>query len=155
MPGHYKSKSCGCNPSMKGGKLLTPKQIKALMGPVTKFRTMPVLNPRMRQRGMGCGHCGQCGKGFFSDLGSAVTGVFKSPLRAAAAIGTFGASELVAIPADMLKRTTGIKTSAVLDVAAPVIGMVGGPEAAIGSKLTSFGLRQVGLGHKRKKRKKK
>ena len=155
MPGHYKSKSCGCKPAMKGGKLLTPKQIKALMGPVTKFRAMPVLNPRMRQRGMGCGHCGQCGRGFFDNLGRAFTGVLHNPLRAAAAIGTLGASELVAIPADMLKRTTGVKTSDVLDVSAPVISMVGGPEAAIGSKLTSFGLRQVGLGPKRKKRKKK
>ena len=114
-----------------------------------KYTTLPV-KPRqlytLRQRGMG--HCGQHGGNFFSDLGSAITGVFHDPVRAIAAVGTLGASELIAAPADLLKRQTGVRTSTLLDTAAPILGPILGPEAALGAKGTSFALKQIGLGRR-------
>ena len=142
-----KLKMCMCH--QKGGMLLSPAQMKMLTRPVRKFSTLPV---KMRPKQMGMGHgcmCNQCGGNIFSDIGGALTGVFRDPLRAAAAIGTLGASEVIAIPADLFKRTTGVRASTVLDKGAPIISAIGGPEAALGSKLTSKGLSMVGLGSRR------
>ena len=144
-----KKKMCKCQ---KGGAFLSPAEIKKLMGPVRRFSTMPVKRKPKQQMGMGCG-C-QHGGNIFSDIGGALTGVFHDPLRALAAVGTLGASEVIAIPADLLKRTTGVRASTVLDKAAPLIGSLGG-EATMGAKATSFGLKQVGLGKKRRGRPKK
>ena len=139
-------KMCMCQ---RGGMFLSPAQLKMLTRPVRKFSTLPVKRPK--QKGMG--HCGcQCGGNFLSDLGGALTGAFRDPLRGLAAVATLGASEVIAVPADLLKRTTGVKASTVLDKAAPIIGPIAGPEAALGSKLTSFGLKQVGLGKKKKRK---
>jgi hypothetical protein len=129
-----KKKMCMCH--QMGGRLLTPAQMKMLTRPVRKFKTLPV---KRKQRGMGHGCC-QCGGNIFDDIGGALTGVFHDPLRAAAAIGTLGASEVIAVPADLFKRTTGVKASKVLDKAA----------LALGSKLTSKGLSMVGLGSRRR-----
>jgi len=135
-------KKCMCQ---KGGMLLSPAQMKMLTRP-RKFKTMPVK----RQKGMGHGcMCNQCGGSFFGDIGSAFKRLAKNPLRLAAAIGTAGASEVIAMPADIIKHKTGIKTSDVLSKAAPVISAVGGPQLALGSKLTSVGLKQIGLGKRR------
>jgi hypothetical protein len=90
----------------------------------------------------------QRGGNFFSDLGSAITGVFHDPVRAIAAVGTLGASEIIAAPADLLKRQTGVRTSTLLDTAAPILGPILGPEAALGAKGTSFALKQIGLGRR-------
>ena len=38
-----------------------------------------------------------------------------------------------------------------LDKTAPLIGPIAGPEAAMGAKATSFGLKQVGLGKKKRR----
>jgi len=174
MPGHYKKKMnkkkrvnkkpqkggqvkkkmhcvCSRNHHQMGGRLLSPAQLKLLQRQHPDFRTLPV---KTKQRGMG--HCGcvQCGGGFFSDLGGALTGAFHDPLRGLAAVATLGASEVVAVPADLLKRTTGVKASKVLDKAAPLISAVA-PEAALCSKLTSKGLSMVGLGSRRKMMKKR
>ena len=166
MPGHYKKKKvlrknnkkpqkggemkkkiCRCH--MRGGKLLTPAQLKLLQRQNPDFRTQPV-----KQKGMG--HCGmpceQCG-GDFLGIGKAFKKVGKSivsnPLRLAAAIGSMGASELMLTPAQLFRDATGIKASKVLDTAAPAIAFVGGPEAALGSKIGSTGLKMVGLGKRR------
>ena len=170
MPGHYKKKKqkkrsqrggqkkklcmCRMSKNQMGGRLLSPAQLKLLQRQHPDFRTLPVIKPKMNQRGMGHGCC-QCGNGFFSDLGKSLTGAFHDPLRGLAAVATLGASEVVAVPADLFKRTTGIKASKVLDKAAPVISAVAGPEGALGSKLTSKGLSMVGLGSRRKMRKKR
>ena len=146
-----RNKMCSCARKQRGGAFMSPAQVRTIISPVQRrFTTLPVRKPK--QKGMGCG-C-QHGGNFFSDLGSSLTGVFHDPLRALAAVGTLGASEVIAIPADMLKRTTGVRASTVLDRAAPIIGSLG-PEAAMGSKATSFGLKQVGLGKKRKSTPKK
>ena len=54
------------------------------------------------------------------------------------------------MPADLIKRQTGIRASKVLDVAAPIIGAVGtaggSPQLGIASKLSSKALKQIGLG---------
>ena len=143
---------CSCHARKQhGGKFLSPTQLRTIISPVQRrFTTLPVRKPK--QKGMGCG-C-QHGGNFFSDLGSSLTGVFHDPLRALAAVGTLGASEVIAVPADMLKRTTGVRASTVLDRAAPLIGSLG-PEAVMGSKATSFGLKQIGLGKKRKSKAKR
>jgi len=138
-----KKKMCMCQ---MGGRLLSPSQLKMLTRPVRKFKTLPV---KRKQRGMGHGCC-QCGGNIFDDIGGALTGAFHDPWRGLAAIGTLGASEVIAVPADLLKRTTGVKASKVLEKAAPVITAVGGPELALGSKLTSKGLSMVGLGSRRR-----
>lgn len=170
MPGHYKKKKkpvrnkkktqhggqkkktakkkmCMCQ---KGGMLLTPAQMKMLTRPVRKFKTLPV---KRKQKGMGHGCC-QCGGNIFDDIGGAFKKVGKSivsnPLRLAGAIGTLGLSETFLTPAQLLRDTTGVKASKVLEKAAPVITAVGGPELALGSKLTSKGLSMVGLGSRRR-----
>ena len=138
---------CKCR-QQRGGAFMSPAQVRTtIISPVQRrFTTLPVRKPK--QKGMGCG-C-QHGGNFFSDLGSSLTGVFHDPLRALAAVGTLGASEVIAIPADMLKRTTGVRASTILDKAAPLIGPLVGPEGSMGAKATSFGLKQIGLGKKRK-----
>ena len=131
-----------------GGAFLSPTQLRTIISPVQRrFTTLPIRK-KPKQLGSGCG-C-QHGGNFFSDLGSSLTGVFHDPLRALAAVGTLGASEVIAIPADMLKRTTGVRASTILDKAAPLIGPLVGPEGSMGAKATSFGLKQIGLGKKRK-----
>ena len=145
-----RTKTCKC--MQHGGAFLSPTQLRTIISPVQRrFTTLPIRK-KPKQLGSGCG-C-QHGGNFFSDLGSSLTGVFHDPLRALAAVGTLGASEVIAIPADMLKRTTGVRASTVLDRAAPIIGSLG-PEAVMGAKATSFGLKQVGLGKKRKSTPKK
>jgi len=139
--GQMKKKLCMCQ---MGGRLLSPAQVKLLQIQHPNFRTLPV---KTKQRGKG--HC-QCGGSFLSDLGGALTGAFHDPLRGLAAVGTLGASEVIAVPADLLKRRTGVKASTVLDKAAPIISSVGGPELTLGSKLTSKGLSMIGLGSKRR-----
>ena len=141
-----KRKMCKCQ---CGGALLTPAMIKMLQRPYQRFNTLPVKRKPKKQMGMGC-DC-QHGGNIFSDIGSALTGVFHDPLRAVAAVATLGASEVIAIPADIFKRTTGVRASTVLDKAAPLITALG-PEAAMGSKLTSKGLSMVGLGAKKKRK---
>ena len=143
-----KKKMCMCH--MKGGSMLTPAQMKMLTRPVRKFSTMPV-NPKMTQQGMGhcSGHghrCGQCGGNIFDSIGSAFKRTFSSPLRGLAAVSSLGLSETFLQPLDLLKSKTGVKGSDVLKKAAPVISAVGGPELALGSKLTSKGLSMMGLG---------
>ena len=131
-----------------GGAFLSPTQLRTIISPVQRrFTTLPIRK-KPKQLGSGCG-C-QHGGNFFSDLGSSLTGVFHDPLRALAAVGTLGASEVIAIPADMLKRTTGVRASTILDKAAPLIGPLVGPEGSMGAKATSFGLKQIGLCKKRK-----
>ena len=138
-----KMNKCQC-----GGALLTPAMIKTNQRPYQRFNTLPVKRKPNQQMGMGCG-C-QHGGNIFSDIGGALTGVFHDPLRAIAAVGTLGASEVIAIPADIFKRTTGVRASTVLDKAAPLIGTLG-TEATMGAKLTSKGLSMVGLGKKKRK----
>lgn len=148
---------------------LTPAKAKQMMGPQYsrgRFTTLPVPI-RRGQKGMGhgmgcgCGCGGQRGGDFlgigkaFSNVGRAIT---SNPLRLATAIGTMGMSEAFLTPAQLLKDSTGIKVSKVLDVAAPAIGAVGAaagaPELGFASKLTSKGLKQVGLGKKKRRKRK-
>lgn len=140
-----KKKICMCQ---KGGMLLSPAQMKMLTRPVKKFKTLPV---KRKQRGMGHGcSCNQCGGNIFDSIGKAFKRTFSNPLRGIAAVGSLGLSETFLQPLDLLKSKTGIKGSQILDVAAPVIGAVGtatgNPELALGSKLTSKALKQMGLG---------
>jgi hypothetical protein len=137
---------------MRGGRLMSPAQFKKLIN-VKKFKTMPVRKKQMGN-GCGCNKCGQYGGNIFNDIGGALTGAFHNPLRGLAAVATLGSSELIAAPADLFKRTTGKKASKFLNMAAPVAGLIGGPDASLGTKLTAFGLDQVGLGRRRKKRRK-
>ena len=146
--GQKKTKKLKCM-CQNGGMFLSPAQLKMLTRPVRKFSTLPVKRPKQKGMGHGCMCNKQCGGNIFDDIGGALTGVFHDPLRAAAAIGTLGASEVIAIPADLFKRTTGVKASTVLEKAAPIIGPIAGPEAVLGSKLTSKGLSMVGLGSRR------
>lgn len=145
-----KKKICMCH--QKGGMLLSPSQLKMLTRPVRKFKTLPV---KRKQRGMGHGClCNQCGGNIFGDIGRAFKSVGKSivsnPLRAALALGSAGASELFLTPAQLIRDSTGVRASKVLDVAAPVIGAVGtaggAPQLGLASKLTSKALKQMGLG---------
>ena len=160
MPSHYKKnkkktmpkkhKTMGKKKTMKGRGLLSPAQLKKLSRPVRKFKTLPV---KRKQKGMGCGcHHGQQGGNIFDSIGSAFKRTFSSLPRAALAVGTLGVSETFLQPLDLLKSTTGIKGSQILDVAAPIIGAVGtatgNPELALGSKLTSKALKQLGLGRR-------
>ena len=159
MPGHYKKKKivkrnkksqhggqkkmCMCQ---NGGMLISPAQMKMLTRPVKKFSTLPV-----KQKGMGHGcMCNQCGGNIFGDIGRAFKKVGKSivsnPARLALGIGTLGLSEGFLTPAQLLRDTTGIRASKLLDIGAPAISAVGGPELATASKLSSIGLKQFGLG---------
>ena len=135
--------------------MLTPQRAKKMMGPQfarPRYTTLPVpYISKVAQKGAGCG-CGQRG-GDFLGIGAAFNRFTSNPLRVAAAIGTLGASEVIALPADVFTQTTGVKASKAFDVVAPVIGALA-PEAAMGSKLTSFGLKQIGLGKKKKRRSK-
>ena len=176
MPGHYKKKlkmssvskkakkmkkqkggqmkkkvHCVCSRNhhpmgnmQKGGRVLSPAMMKLLQRQHPDFRTLPVL----RQRGMG--HCGCQRGGDFLGIGKAFKRFTKNPLRIGAAILTAGASEVIALPADILKHNTGIKASDVLTVGAPVLTAIN-PAGALGTKLTAFGLKQAGLGRRRKK----
>ena len=145
-----KKKMCRCH--MMGGSMLTPAQMKMLTRPVRKFSTLPV-NPKMTQQGMGhCGHrCQQCGGNIFDSIGKAFSKVGKSivsnPLRLAGAIGTLGLSETFLTPSQLIRDATGVKTSTVLDKAAPLLSKAGGKELALAGKLTSKGLQMVGLGY--------
>ena len=166
MPSHYKKKPhrkkrvmkkqlggskkkrvkktmCMCH--QNGGMLLSPAQLKMLKRPIRRFNTLPVKT----QKGMGhCGKsCHQCGGNIFDSIGKAFKRTFSNPARAALAIGSLGMSETFLQPLDLLKSKTGIKGSQILDVTAPIISAVGGPELALGSKFTSIGLKQLGLGH--------
>lgn len=149
-----RTKMCKCQ---KGGAmLLTPAQILRLQQPygMNRFSTMPV--PVRNQRGMG--HCGCQYGGDFLGIGKAFKKIGKSivsnPLRLAGAISTLGLSETFLSPAQLIRDSTGVKVSTVLDKAAPVLSKVGGPELALGSKLTSIGLKQVGLGKRRRSKSK-
>ena len=133
------------------GGMITPAQMKKLMRPVKRFSTLPVRKPKQ----FGMGHCGcQRGGNFFSDLGGALTGAFHDPLRGLAAGLTLGASEVIAMPADLFKRRTGVKASTVLDKSAGLITGIN-PELGMGAKGTSFGLKQIGLGKKKKLKRRK
>ena len=127
------------------GGMLSPAQMKKLMRPYKRFNTLPVRKPKQ----YGMGHC-QHGSGFFGDLGSALTGAFHDPLRGIAAGLTLGASEVIAVPADLFKRRTGVKASTVLDKGSKILTGIN-PELGMGSKATSFGLKQIGLGKKKRK----
>lgn len=150
--GGAKKKTTHCVCSKKhhqmGGKFLSPAQMKMLTRPVRRFSTLPV-NPKLRQQGMG--HCGCQYGGDFLGIGKAFKKIGKSivsnPLRLALGIGSLGLSETFLQPLDLLKSKTGLKGSKILDVAAPVLSAVGGPELALGSKLTSKALKQMGLGY--------
>tara|TARA_R110000772_G_scaffold53495_1_gene122399 strand:+ start:7543 stop:8910 length:1368 start_codon:yes stop_codon:yes gene_type:complete len=99
------------------------------------------------QRGSGLKLAGQgmCGGGIFSSIGSAFKKAFSSIPRAALAVGSLGISETFLQPLDLLKSTTGIKGSKIIDTAMPVIGLVGGPELRIASGLTSKALKGMDL----------
>lgn len=135
-----------------GGRLLSPAAMKLLQRQHPDFRTLPV---KTKQRGMG--HCGkqciQCGGSFFGDIGKAFSKVGKAivsnPLRLAGAIGTLGLSETFLTPSQLIRDATGVKTSTVLDKAAPLLSKAGGKELALAGKLTSKGLQMVGLGRRR------
>lgn len=88
---------------------------------------------------------GMCGSGFFSSIGSAFKRAFSSIPRAALAVGSMGISETFLQPLDVVKKTTGIKGSQVLDLVSPVLGVVGGPEMGIAGKLTSGVLKSIDL----------
>ena len=149
MKKRNKMMMCRCHKKQIGG-MMTPAQMKKLTRPYRGFTTLPVRKPK--QYGSGCG-C-QRGVNFFSDLGGALTGAFHDPLRGLAAGLTLGASEVIAMPADLFKRRTGIKPSTVLDKSAGLITGIN-PELGMGSKATSFGLKQVGLGKKKKLKRRK
>jgi hypothetical protein len=99
------------------------------------------------QRGNGLKLPGQgmCGSGLFSSIGSAFKRAFSSIPRAALAVGSMGISETFLQPLDVVKKTTGIKGSQVLDLVSPVLGVVGGPEMGIAGKLTSSVLKKIDL----------
>jgi hypothetical protein len=149
-----RDKMCRCHKKQNGGAFLSPAQVKKLMGPVRRFSTMPVRKPKQ----YGMGHCSlekpfskhQHGSGFFGDLGNALTGAFHDPLRGLAAGLTLGASEVVAVPADLFKRRTGVKASTVLDKGSKILTGIN-PELGMGAKGTSFGLKQIGLGKKKRR----
>ena len=132
----------------KGGKLLSPAQLKLLQRQHPDFRTLPV---KSKQRGMG--HCGCQRGGDFLGIGKAFSKVGKAivsnPLRLAGAIGTLGLSETFLTPSQLIRDATGVKTSTVLDKAAPLLSKAGGKELALAGKLTSKGLQMVGLGRRR------
>ena len=88
---------------------------------------------------------GMCGGGFFSSIGNAFKRTFSSIPRAALALGSLGISETFLQPLDALKSKTGIKGSQIIDTAMPVLGLVGGPELGLASKLTSKGLKTMNL----------
>ena len=88
---------------------------------------------------------GMCGGGFFSSIGNAFKRTFSSIPRAALALGSIGISETFLQPLDALKSKTGIKGSQIIDTAMPVLGLVGGPELGLASKLTSKSLKTMNL----------
>lgn len=158
-----RTKMCRCSlekpfsKHQKGGAmLLTPAQILRLQQPygMNRFSTMPV--PIKNQQGMG--HCGCQYGGDFLGIGKAFKKIGKSivsnPLRLALGIGSLGLSESFLTPMQLVSDATGIKPSKVLNVAAPIIGAVGtasgAPELGLGSKFTAIGLKQMGLGKRRR-----
>ena len=139
----------------RGGRLLSPAAMKLLQRQHPDFRTLPVLNPRMKQRGKG--HCGCQRGGDFLGIGKAFKKIGKSivsnPLRLALGIGSLGLSETILTPTQLIADAVGVKPSKVLNIAAPIIGAVGtaagAPELGLGSKFTAIGLKQMGLGRRR------
>lgn len=131
----------------KGGRF-SPAMMKLLQRQHPDFRTLPV---KTKQRGMG--HCGCQYGGDFLGIGKAFSKVGKAivsnPLRLAGAIGTLGLSETFLTPSQLIRDATGVKTSTVLDKAAPLLSKAGGKELALAGKLTSKGLQMVGLGRRR------
>jgi len=127
---------------------------KQLQGKLTDalFGALKMYISQLGTKGKGLKLAGQgmCGSGFFSSIGKAFKKVGKSivsnPLRLAGAIGTLGLSEGFLTPAQLLKDSTGIKASKVIDTVAPTIATLSGnPEFALGSKLTSGTLRGLDL----------
>ena len=134
-------------------KKLNDKMVSAIMGALkmyigqlgTKGKGLTLPGGGLKLPGQG-----MCGSGFFSSIGNAFKKVGKSivsnPLRLAGAIGTLGLSETFLTPAQLLKESTGIKSSQVIDKIAPIVATASGnPELALGSKLTSGVLRGMDL----------
>ena len=135
--------------------VLDPSDIKKLHS--RKFSTLPIVRTPMKQYGAGC----QCGGNIFdsiasgfSDVGKAIT---SNPLRAATAIGTLGMSETFLAPAQLIGKAAGVKPSVALAKATPVIGFVGSamgaPDLGKAAGLTSKGLKMLGQGKKRRRKK--
>jgi len=128
-------------------KKLNDKMVSAIMG------ALKMYIGQLGHKGKGLklpGQGGMCGSGFFSSIGRAFKKIGKSivsnPLRLAGAIGTLGLSESFLTPAQLLKETTGLKTSKILDTVAPIVATAtGNPELALGSKLSSGVLRTMDL----------
>ncbi len=127
-------------------KKLNDKMVSAIMGALKMY----IAQLGHKGKGLKLPGQGMCGSGFFSSIGNAFKKVGKSiisnPLRLAGAIGSLGLSETFLTPAQLLKESTGLKTSKILDKVAPIIATASGnPELALGSKLTSGVLRTMDL----------
>jgi len=97
------------------------------------------------------GGCGQQG-GDFLGIGRAFRETFSNPLRAVAAIGTMGASEVAIRGGQAFKKITGVKPSAALDFALAPIALLA-PQAGVPTKAVSAGYKAIGLGKKKKAKK--
>jgi len=127
-------------------KKLNDKMVSAIMSALKMF----ISQLGHKGKGLKLSGQGMCGSGIFSSIGRAFKKIGKSivsnPLRLAGAIGTLGLSETFLTPAQLLKETTGLKTSKVLDKVAPIIATAtGNPELALGSKLSSGVLKTMDL----------
>lgn len=126
MPRHYKKKTKG-----KGGKM----------------KIMPV-----HDRQMGMGHC-QCGDGFFGDLVSGIGDLvtFKDPVRSLASIATLGMSEGVLAA----EAATGKKGSQLVDSSRKLATLIGVPQLGVPAEIVSTGLKAIGHGKKRRRKRRR
>jgi hypothetical protein len=119
-------------------------KVVELLGRALKAYIGQLGYKRKRGNGLKLSGQGMCGAGFFSSIGKAFKRTFSSIPRAALAIGTMGLSEGVMQPLDIIKSTTGVKGSQIMDAITPVLGLAG-PEMGLASGLTAKTMKAINM----------
>lgn len=96
----------------------------------------------------------QAGSNIFDSIGHAFKKTFSNPLRAIAAVGTLGGSEVALRSADAVEDLTGLKASKIVGIVGAPLALATAGESALPTAAVKAGLQLTGRGRPKKRPKK-